>query len=98
MKPKEHLDSLIDKLKDVEPIEPSPFMFAKIKYKIELKNATQQPRKSWLVKTAVYVSFILLLVINFYVIYSFSQQNEDADNSSSELYSYSTTNDSYYSY
>ena len=84
MKQKEEINQLIESLRGVEPIEPSPFMFAKIKHKIAQRQSVPQEFDTRLVQK---FSFALLLIValNISVIYYYSLQ------SSSEITATTTT-------
>lgn len=97
MKQIEDIESLIDRLNKVEQIEPSPFMFAKIKHKIEMQNKTSEEFNT---KYVLATSFALLLIVfmNITIIFYFSEQSQtDVQvNTIAETEQYVATTDQYY--
>jgi hypothetical protein len=97
MKQIEDIESLIDSLKQVEQIEPSPFMFAKIKHKIEMqKNAPHEFNTKFLIVSSF--ALLMIVIMNITIIFYFSEQNQaDLQASSSiETEQYVVTTDQYY--
>ena len=98
MKQAEKINQMIESLKELEPAEPSPFMFAKIKHKIAQLQSAPQEFDARLVLRASF-GLLLIVVLNISVIYYYSLQNTTQVSTTvpaTESDQYVATTDNYY--
>lgn len=101
MKPskEEMMKQLLSGLEKIEQVEPSPFLYAKIRYKIEEKQKglyAFSHKVIW--KTSL--AFVFLLILNVVGISMYSKSSNTTDenaNAAAEEYGLTTDND-YYNY
>ena len=97
MKQAERINHIVESLKALEPAEPSPFMFAKIKHKIaQRQKAPQEFDPRLVLRTSL--GLLLIVILNISVIYYYSLQNvvEISTNTTIESDQYIATTDNYY--
>jgi hypothetical protein len=91
----QQFEKLLKGIGEAKPVEPSHFLYAKIRHKIDQRLHERQGFSGKLVlKTAV--AYILLIALNFVSMVFYSSENNEDDPSVTTEEEYDLTPDNYY--